>query len=98
MKKIYLSKSKAVKKAFNEHQKSIKFALTDCYKNPSSNKFIALAKCHEFMRHYDGFDLRIISFNSFVFTVGFFGYINNELNFFYITSDKIRFTKVENLL
>lgn len=98
MKTFKRTKSKEIKSAFERHQNSIKFELHDAYKSPSDNKYMALEECRLIMQNHNGFDLRIISYNTFTFTVGFFGYIENELNFFYITADKIRYTHINNLI
>lgn len=85
---------KRIKSAFERHQKSCLYELNDCYKIASQNKYDIYQEIHQIMREYDGFDLRIISYNSHVFTVGFFGYINNRLNFFYITPENIRYMEI----
>ena len=98
MKSFRRTNSKEIKLAFERHQNSIKFEVHHAYNKPSDNKYMAFEECKIIMRNYNGFDLRIISYNSFTFTVGFFGYISDELNFFYITADKIRYTSIENLI
>lgn len=94
MRDIKETYDKRIKSAYERHQNSRLYELNDCYKNPSTNKFDVFAIHRDIMRQYEGFDFRIISYNTFVFTVGFFGYINNRLNFFYITPDHIRYMEI----
>lgn len=94
MRDIKESNSKRIKSALEQHQKSGYYEVKDAYLNPSDNKYYVYEECKYLMRMYNGFDIRIISFNSFMFTVGFFGYIKNELYFFYIKPEHIRYTKI----
>ena len=64
------------------------YTLTDCYKRHSIRKQVAFDMCLNIMRNVKGHKLKIVSYNSQIFTVGFYGYINNQLNFFYITPTK----------
>lgn len=45
--------------------------LSDCYKKASVAKQRAYAYCRDKQRQYNGYDFRIISYNTFIFTVGF---------------------------
>lgn len=94
MRVIKKTKDKRIKSAFKQHQNSRLYELNDCYKNASQNKYYIYQELRKIMIEYDGFDLRIISYNAHVFTVGFFGYINNRLNFFYITPETIRYMEI----
>ena len=94
MRDIKETYNKRIKSAYERHQNSHLYGLSDCYKNPSRNKFDAYLACRNLMRKYEGFDFRIISYNSMIFTVGFFGYLNNRLNFFYITPENIRYMEI----
>ena len=94
MRDIKETYNKRIKSAYEQHQNSRLYVLNDCYKNPSTTKFDIFSECRQLMRKYDGFDLRIIGYNSMIFTVGFFGYINKRLNFFYITPEHIRYMEI----
>lgn len=98
MRTFKFTKSKEIKNAYKNHQNSVKFELKDCYKNPSYNKLLTYEELRGYCRNLNGFDLRIISHNSFTYTAGFFGYYNETLNFFYVTADKIRYTTLDNLI
>ena len=64
------------------------YTLKDCYSKHSISKQVAFDMCENIMKNVKGHKLKIISYNSHMFTVGFYGYINNQLNFFYITKTK----------
>lgn len=68
--------------------------LWHCYSNPSKYKEEALYRCYNLMNQLCGTDLRIISYNSMQFTVGFefVDFETGELMFAYITRDYDRFT------
>lgn len=68
---------------------SDKYTLQDCYKKPSIYKKEAFENCKRIMNDVKGHKMKIVSYNGFIFTVGFYGYINNRLNFFYITPEKV---------
>lgn len=94
MRVIKKSHDKRIKSAFKLHQSSRYYELNDCYKNPSQNKYNSYQEVKQIMREFDGFDLRIISFNSHVYTAGFFGYIDNIIYFFHITPETIRYMEI----
>lgn len=56
---------------FNNYKNSYKRELFDCYKSYSHNKMRAYGNCINQMMKRDGYDFRIISHNSHIFTVGF---------------------------
>ena len=56
---------------YRNYKNSFKRTLYDCYERYSRNKIHAYDRCMETMYDYKGYDLRIISHNSHIFTVGF---------------------------
>lgn len=81
---------KAIKKYLKKYEQSNKRTLFDCYKNPSAAKFRAMVDCRMFMDEIGGDDLRIISYNSSIFTVGFW----KELKFYVITPYHVYYCEV----
>lgn len=77
--------------ALSRYISSNKRTLSDCYSTYSSEKFVAFEYCYKLMDKYDGYDLRIIGYNSQRFSVGFIGMISGHKAFFYITKDHDRF-------
>ena len=77
--------------ALSRYIRSNKRTLSDCYGTYSNEKFDALEYCYDLMNIYDGYDLRIIGYNSQTFSVGFIGTISGQKAFFYITKDHDRF-------
>lgn len=61
--------------------------LMDVYGRYSDKKARAYAYCRNLMLKYDGYDFRIISYNTFMFTCGFMfrDPATDELTFAYIT-------------
>lgn len=61
--------------------------LRDVYGRYSDKKARAYDYCRNLMLKYDGYDFRIISYNTFMFTCGFMFHdpATNELMFAYIT-------------
>ena len=45
--------------------------LYNCYERPSQAKWDAMDDCKALMRELNGHDMRIISYNKFMFTCGF---------------------------
>lgn len=66
---------------------SNKRRLSDCYAHNSVAKDRAYSYCLELKHKYMGDDLRIIGYNMNKFSVGFIGWYNDRIAFFYITSD-----------
>ena len=61
-------------------------SLYDVYKTPSINKYMAYDNCIYEMRRKDGFNFRITSANTFIFSCGFLYYDeNNHLRCRYYT-------------
>ena len=72
-----------------KYERSTARTLSDVYKSFSDAKWFAYDYCLNLMDEYDGFDLRIISANTFIFTVGF-RFIDPEtgvVKFMYITPE-----------
>ena len=84
MKKV---NSITVARAFDKYLDSTDRTLNDVYGTYSYAKAQGYARCVRLMNEYNGNDLRIISHNTDKFTVGFTGWVNDELCFFYITPD-----------
>ena len=64
--------------------------LSDCYKKASAAKERAYAYCRDKQIQYNGYDFRIISYNTFMFTVGFKFVDTNtgKIMFMHITPSK----------
>lgn len=64
--------NKAMAKAnIQKYESSTARTLKDVYKSFSEAKRYAYDYCVELMKQYNGFNFRIISANTFIFTVGF---------------------------
>lgn len=59
------------------YQRSEKRYLSDCYKSFSDAKAKAFNYCKEIERKFNGFEGRVCSFNSHIFTYAF-EYVNEE--------------------
>lgn len=59
------------KKWIERYTKSTKRWLTECYNRPSKTKEIADMFVRESCENNGGYDFRIISYNTFTFTVGY---------------------------
>lgn len=53
------------------YMRSNDYSLFDAYKNVSREKFRAWEHCEVLCKENDGWDLKVISYNSFQFTAGF---------------------------
>ena len=73
--------------AYNRYILSDDTQLIDGYGRYSDKKTRAYAYCRNLMLKYDGYDFRIISYNTFMFTCGFMfrNPATDELMFAYIT-------------
>lgn len=83
--------------AYQRYNMSDDMQLRDVYGRWSDKKERAYNYCVELMRKYNGYDLRIISSNTFMFTVGFeFPHPETgETMFAYITPDYNRCAIIE---
>ena len=69
--------------------------LYNCYKTPSQAKWDAMDDCKALMRELNGHDMRIISYNKFMFTCGFkFTDENGLPSFAYITPTSNRYMHI----
>ena len=59
--------------------------LFDIYGSYSRAKENAMIRCKYLRNIYKGTDLRILTWNKFMFTVGFYGIYDGKKAFFYIT-------------
>ena len=74
-----------IQRCMNSHYES----LYDCYSRPSERKVYAWQYCQELCDRYDGWNLRILSYNTCKFYAGFF-FADPEtgvISFMYITPD-----------
>lgn len=93
--------TKTIKTAYAQYKKSHLYSLNDCYQNASYNKQKAFNYCRELAHNYNAYlvgePLKIISYNTNFFSVGFVGIINGRKAFFYITKAHNRFIYFEEL-
>ena len=69
--------------------------LYSCYERPSQAKWDAMDDCKALMRELNGHDMRIISYNKFMFTCGFkFTDENGLPSFIYITPTSNRYMHI----
>ena len=69
--------------------------LDNCYERPSQAKWDAMDDCKALMRELNGHDMRIISYNKFMFTCGFKFTDENSLpSFAYITPTSNRYMHI----
>lgn len=72
-----------------QYERSTNYSLDDCYGRYSSAKIAAWQYCVDLCRKYDGYNLKIITYNCMMFTAGF-TYEDAEtgvVKFMYITRD-----------
>lgn len=89
MKKVRLNKQ--MQGAIYGHKRSNTYTLSDCYNSYSYAKEKAYNYCKNLQTQYNGYDFKIISYNTMQFTVGFYCDFEGKTNFVYITKsyDKI---------
>ena len=96
-------KTQNIKNQFEYYAKSQNHTLRDVYGSYSYQKEKAMNYCQELMKKYNGYGLKIISFNTFQFSVGFIAYLPDEKTrevkqaFCYITRNYDRFIFTEDL-
>lgn len=86
--------SKIMQNAIYWHNRSNDTDLDDVYGNYSTAKYNAYEYCINLFRELNGWDFKIISHNTFSFSVGFY-FISKETGaicFAYITKDYDRYT------
>ena len=91
------AKTQALKRAYISYLASTYRSLNDCYVNASGEKHTAFDYCLHLENKYNGENLKIISFNTFSFSVGFVGFINDRKAFFYITRDHDRYIYLDEI-
>lgn len=89
--------SKIIVDAYYRYLKSNDNRLWDVYKKVSMAKVNAYNYCKDKKRELNGRDLKIVSHNSQLFTVGFIGEIDGRQAFVYITKDNERFIYLDEL-
>lgn len=77
--------------AYSRYMDSDLHSLQSCYAHCSEAKRLAWSRCLWLMDEYNGYDLRIVGFNSQSFSAGFVGYIDGKRAFFYVTKDYDRY-------
>lgn len=71
---------------YEAYLRSEKYSLYDAYDKPSSRKEAAWEYCQNLCAKYDGWGLKVISRNCFIFTAGFlFLSTSGKEKFMYIT-------------
>ena len=78
---------KLARQNFKAWQQSSATELSDIYGKYSTRKISAWRNCRYLCQDYDGWNLKLVNHNSFVFTAGF-EYVDKEtgvLKFMYIT-------------
>lgn len=89
--------NKMMKSQYIHYNNSRCYELYHCYDRYSENKCRAMDYCRELEEKYNGHSLKIISYNTSIFTVGFIGYIDEKEAFFYITRDYDRYIFLEDI-
>ena len=87
--------TKTLKNAYANYKQSSNYSLYDCYNSCSYAKEKAFNYCKELCEKYNGKDLKIISYNTFSFSCGFVGLVDNKKVFVYITKDYNRYLELE---
>ena len=83
-----IENTKRMREALDNYYSAEFTELYQVYHHYSKAKEKAMFYCKMLCAKYNGEDMRIISWNTFMFTVGFFGTINGKKVFFYITPTK----------
>ena len=79
-------REKRAEQAYEQYKNSDLSNLYKAYGRPSQKKLEAWNDCSKLLREYEGSDLRVITYNTFVFTAGFtFVGEDNIRRFIYIT-------------
>ena len=87
--------TKTLKNAYANYQQSNNYTLRDCYVSYSYAKEKVFNYCKELCDKYNGNGLKIISYNTFGFSCGFIGLVDNKKAFVYITKDYNRYLELE---
>lgn len=98
---IRWSNAAVLRNAYNDYCGSSHKTLSDVYGHYSTTKDNAYDSCVDLMKKFEGNDLRIISYNTFMFSAGFtFEVLDSETNevrraFCYITPSYDRFMLID---
>lgn len=93
MQKVKLNKQ--MQGAINSHKMSNTYSLSDCYNSYSYAKERAYNYCRNLYNEYNGYDFKIISYNTNQFSVGFYCDFDDKTNFVYITKSYDRMCAVD---
>lgn len=100
-KEINWNNTATLRRAYQDYCRSSHRTLSDVYGRYSTAKDNAYNYCVDLMEKYNGNDLRIISYNTFMFSAGFtFEVLDSETNevkraFCYITPSHDRFMIID---
>ena len=89
----YNTNNRVAKQHIEAYNNTHHYHLWDCYTNYSRNKEQAFKRCEELCDSLKGWGLRILSYNTMQFTVGFL-FMDTQtgvIRFAYITRDYDRF-------
>lgn len=80
---------------YEAYLRSEKYSLFDAYDRPSTHKEAAWDYCKDLCAQYDGYGLKVISKNTFIFTAGFlFLSTSGKQMFMFITPNYNRVCEV----
>lgn len=86
-----------MEKVYKQYLKSERYNLCDAYGRYSYNKIKAFKYCKSLMSEYGGSGLKLISFNTNMFTAGFICDIDGVKSFVYITKSYDRYCNIDRL-
>lgn len=84
-----------IKSAYERYQHSDIYSLYNAYGKPSEAKQAAWNYCINLCAKYNGFSLKVVSYNTCIFTAGFLFYQNDKLCYMHITPNYDQFIVVE---
>lgn len=96
--KMNYTKGKKIQDAYIKFHKSRIHSLEQAYKNPSENKKIAFNNCMLLVKSLNGCSPYITSYNTFHFSIAFFGEYKGEQVFVYVTPYKVYYCNTADLL
>lgn len=79
------TKAKRIIQKYLKFRDMEKQGLYDCYKNPSTAKQRIIDWCESMELMFNGYDGSIIDYNTFHFTYGFIGKVEDHTSFIYMT-------------
>lgn len=80
---------------YKRYQNSSMYSLYDAYGRPSQKKYDAWKRCEVFCKECGGESLKVISYNTYVFTAGFVFVKDGKRMFMLITPSTNREIEVE---